>query len=152
MLQASCFQLQGGEMITKNEGYNKLIVYQKADELAYKIYQATKYFPGDELYGITSQMRRASTSVAANIVEGYMRETNKERLRFYNISQASLIELEYFIEFSHKLGYLKHLQYTEISNIKSEVGRLLYGFIKSVKNYGNTKLEARSLKQEAINA
>lgn len=128
--------------MTKTEGYNKLIVYQKADELAYEIYQATKYFPGDELYGITSQMRRASTSVAANIVEGYMRETNKERLRFYNIAQASLFKLEYFIEFSHKLSYLKRQQYDIIINKKSEVGRLLHGFIKSVKSYGNSKLEA----------
>jgi four helix bundle protein len=133
--------------MNKEKSYNKLIVYQKADFLAYEIYQATKYFPGDELYGITSQMRRAATSVAANIVEGYVRETSKERLRFYNIAQGSLIELEYFIEFSYKLGYLKRPQYDNISIIKDEVGRLLFGFIKSVKQFntsaaGGPRLEA----------
>lgn len=143
--------------MNEEKSYKKLIVYQKSNDLAFDIYRATNYFPGNELYGITSQMRRASTSVAANIVEGYMRDSGKERLRFYNVAKDSLIELEYFIDFSYKLGYLKRTQYEQICKQKDEVGRLLYGFIKSVKKYQSlntrgTKLEARGLLQEAIHA
>ncbi len=134
---------------------NKLIVFQKANSLALMVYKITKYFPGDELHGITSQMRRSSTSIAANIVEGYSRNSIKERLRFYGMAKGSLIELEFFIDFSHSLGYLRRTQYEEISILKDDVGKLLHGFIKSVrliqaKESRGVDLEARGLLQEAI--
>ena len=137
------------------KSYNKLVVFQKANSLALEVYRVTKYFPGDELHGITSQMRRAATSIAANIVEGYSRDTLSERLRFYNMAKESLVELEFFIDFAYKLDYLKRTQHDEVSDLKDEVGRLLYGFIKSVRKIKTTEargltFETQSLSLEAV--
>ncbi len=121
-------------MIQENKiSYRNLIVWQKSDELAFRIYLATKIFPKEELFGLISQMRRAAVSVLANIVEGYVRFSKKEKLQFYNISRASLTELEYYIDFSMRLGYLNKNQYNDLKNLRDEVGRLLSGFIKSIK-------------------
>ena len=115
------------------KGYRKLIVWQKADELAFQIYVVTKKFTKDELYGLTSQMRRCAVSVPANIVEGYARSTNKEKLRFYNIAYGSLAELEYSIDFSLRLKYLPNKQFQDLDLLRNEVGKLLNGFINSTK-------------------
>ncbi len=115
-------------------GYKKLIVWEKADDLAFKIYQITKHFPSDEKFGLVSQMRRAALSVAANIVEGYTRHSKKDKLHFYNIAFGSLTEIEYFIDFSLRFKYLGNDQYKELVILREEVGRLLNGFIKSTEN------------------
>lgn len=114
-------------------GYRKLMVWQKADELAFKIYLNTKNFPKDEIFGLTSQMRRASLSVPANIVEGYARFSKKEKRQFYNIAHGSLSELEYYIDFTLRLGYLSKENHSTLTYLREEVGRLLNGFIKSTK-------------------
>lgn len=121
-------------MTEKNEkSYRKLIVHQKADELALEVYQVTLKFPKDELFGLTSQMRRAAVSVPANIAEGYMRQGVKEKLRFYNISQGSLVELEYYIDFSYKLGYADEKMHNKLADKKNETGRLLNGYIGAIR-------------------
>ncbi len=114
-------------------GYKKLIVWQKAHQLAIKIYKVTKIFPRDELFGLISQMRRCAVSVAANIVEGYSRRSNKEKLNFYNIARASLSETEYYIDLSFELSYIDKEIYDDLLNSRAEVGRLLNGFINSIK-------------------
>jgi four helix bundle protein len=114
--------------------YKKLIVFQKADELAYDIYQATNFFPKDELYGVTSQMRRAATSVAANIAEGYVRSTIKDKLRYLVMARGSLVELEYFLDFTRRLGYIKKPKYDQVIELKNQVGKLLNGYIKAINN------------------
>jgi four helix bundle protein len=90
--------------------YRKLRVFQYADELALDIYQATKAFPRDELFGITSQMRRAALSIPANIVEGSFRSTEAEYVHFLNIALGSAAEVGYYLTFSEKLGYLSSPQ------------------------------------------
>jgi four helix bundle protein len=77
-----------------------------ADELAISVYQATKSFPVTEQYGLTSQMRRCAVSVAANIVEGSARETEKDYLRFLGIAFGSVRELGYLLLLGRRLGYL----------------------------------------------
>ena len=114
-------------------GYRKLIVWQKADELAYQIYLVTKKFPKEEMFGLTSQMRRAALSVPANIVEGYARSFQKEKVRFYNIAEGSLSEIEYFIYFSLRLKYVSQFEHSKLSSLREDVGRLLNGFIQSTK-------------------
>ena len=79
-------------------GYKKLIVWQKADELAYQVYIETRNFPKEEIYGITSQLRRAALSVPTNIVEGYGRQSKNELRRFTNIALGSLAEVKYLID------------------------------------------------------
>lgn len=117
---------------TSNQvGYKKLIVWNKAHELAVKTYKVTDNFPRNEIFGLVSQMRRSAVSVPANIVEGYSRKSVKEKLNFYNIARASLSELEYYIDLSFELNYFDKKNYDQLLNARAEVGRLLNGFINS---------------------
>jgi four helix bundle protein len=113
--------------------YKNLIIWQKSDELALEVYRLSDRFPKHELFGITSQLRRAVLSIPTNIVEGYNRKSKKELHRFIDIALGSLAETEYLIEFSKKFGYIK----TDISHIETlmtEVGKLLWSFQAALKN------------------
>lgn len=112
--------------------YKELIVWQKADELAIQIYKMSKHFPKDELYGLTSQIRRAALSIPTNIVEGYARKGDKELARFVNIAIGSLAETEYLLDFCNRLGYLDEKEYARIEYLRSEVGKLLWNFYKKL--------------------
>ena len=116
-----------------NDWYRSLLVYQKAEKLAESVYLFTKNFPKDEQFGLTSQARRAAISVAANIVEGWSRNSKKEKIQFYYISRGSLTEVEFYIDFSNKLKYISEEQFMELTNIRHETARLLNGLIKSLK-------------------
>ena len=116
------------------KAYKKLIVWEKADELAYQIYLATKDFPADEVYAITSQLRRAAISVPTNIVEGSGRQNRKEMRHFANIALGSLAETEYLLEFSYRLKYLSKEKYDQLEDIRKNVGNLLWRFYQSFKN------------------
>lgn len=111
--------------------YRNLVVWQKADELAFQIYKLTEGFPASEKYGLTSQIRRAALSIPTNIVEGYGRKSQKELSRFLDISLGSLAELEYLLDFSKRLNYIRQ-DSMEIAGLLEEVGRLLWAFQKSV--------------------
>lgn len=111
-------------------GYKKLNVYKKANELTMEIYKTTRKFLKDELFGLVSQMRRSAVSATANIVEGYGRRTNKDKVHFYYISRGSLNELEYYIDLSLSLGYLDSKTFELLDNLRLVVGRLLSGFLK----------------------
>jgi len=113
-------------------GYKKLIVWQKADELAYQVYLATKNFPKEEIYGITSQLRRAVLSIPVNIVEGYGRQGKKELKQFLNIALGSLAETEYLLDFSLRLNYLTIEKHKELQGLRIEVSKLLWKFYKSI--------------------
>ena len=114
-------------------GYRKLNVYLKSHALVLLVYKVTKTFPKNELFCLTSQMRRCSISVPANIVEGYGRRTANDKLQFYYIARGSLNELEYYIDLALDLGYITEKDYEELQNLRNDVGRLLNGFIKSIK-------------------
>ena len=116
----------------EEKGYKKLIVWKKADELSYQVYIETKYFPKEEIYGITSQLRRAALSVPTNIVEGYGRQGKKELKQFINIALGSLAETEYLLDFSLKLNLLNKENHKELQDLRQEVGRLLWKFYKSI--------------------
>jgi four helix bundle protein len=111
--------------------YNDLIVFRKADELAFQIYKATEAFPKAEMFGLTSQIRRAALSVPTNIVEGYARKSKKELAQFVNIALGSHAETEYLFSFSRKLGYYKS-DMSQIEDLLAEVGRLLWSFSRSL--------------------
>ena len=113
--------------------YKKLKVWQKADDLAYKIYKITKESPRDEIYGLTSQLRRASLSVPTNIVEGFAKKGDKELARFINFSLGSLAEVEYLLDFSRRLGYLHEEDYYRIDTLRDHVGKLLWNFYKKLE-------------------
>ena len=113
-------------------GYKKLTVWKKADELVYQIYLITKNFPKEEMYGLTSQLRRAALSVPTNIVEGYGRQSKKELKHFVNIALGSLAETKYLLYFSKRLDYAQKVQYNKLNNLADEVGRLLWKFYESL--------------------
>jgi four helix bundle protein len=113
------------------KGYKKLIVWQKADELAYQVYLETKKFPRDELYGITSQLRRAAFSIPTNIVEGSGRQNRNEIRQFINIALGSLSEVEYLLEFCLRLNYFPEDAYYRLESIRKEIGGLLWNFYRS---------------------
>jgi four helix bundle protein len=111
--------------------YKNLIVFQKADELAYRIYRTTDSFPKREMFGITSQIRRASLSIPTNIVEGYSRKGKKELKYFINIALGSLAETEYLFNFSKKPGYHKS-DSDATEKLMDEVGKTLWGFYRTL--------------------
>ena len=112
--------------------YKELKVWQKADVFAIEIYRVTKSFPKDELYGLTSQLRRAALSIPTNVVEGYARKGDKELSRFVTIALGSLAETEYLLDFSQRLGYMSEKEFEHLESLRSEVGRLLWNFYKKV--------------------
>jgi len=114
-------------------GYKKLTVWHKADELAYQVYMATGDFPKKEVYGITSQLRRAALSVPTNIVEGYGRHGKKELRQFVNIALGSLAETKYLLDFCFRLKYLPAQKHKRLRESAEEVGRLLWKFFDSLK-------------------
>jgi four helix bundle protein len=85
--------------------YTKIKAWQLTDELALMVYKATKDFPKSEIWGLTSQMRRAAVSASANIVEGAARRNRNEYLQFLYIAKSSLSELNYYIRFTKEIGY-----------------------------------------------
>ena len=96
--------------------WKNLDVWKLSDELAYNVYLSSRDFPKEEIYGITSQLRRAALSVPTNIVEGYSRKGNKELSHFLNISIGSMAEAKYLLDFSRRLGYINNNKYDEIKN------------------------------------
>ena len=114
-----------------NKGYQKLFVWQKADDLAFQVYLATKRFPRIETFGNTSQLRRSALSVPTNIVEGMGRQNRNESKQFVNIALGSLAETEYLLQFCVKLGYLSNDEYIKLEELRHEVGAILWKFYKS---------------------
>ena len=98
--------------------YHNLLVWKKAVELVKVVYKITKQFPSDELYGMTSQLRRAVVSVAANIVEGRGKESDKDFVRFLYISKGC----QCYFELSHELGFLSRDDFMTAEPIRKEVG------------------------------
>ena len=114
------------------KGFNKLTAWQKAYELALMVYKYSKEFPSSELYGLTSQLRRASVSISANIAEGSERQHKKEFLQFLSIARGSLGEVETYLMLVKDLGYLSEDSFDELDAKRKTVGRLLRGLYKSL--------------------
>ena len=94
--------------------YTELDTWQKAMELVEDIYHATRKFPREEIYGLTSQLRRAAYSVPANIAEGASRESKRDYLHFLHIARGSLSEAQYFIHLARRLGYASEAQTEQV--------------------------------------
>lgn len=111
--------------------YKKLNVWQNSHALTLKIYEATKAFPKEELFGLTSQMRRSAVSIPSNLAEGTSRRSQKEFSRFIEIAQGSAFELEYQLFLSSELGYLKSNDFTSINAHLTHVLKELHNLQKS---------------------
>jgi four helix bundle protein len=103
------------------------------DEYVNKIYDITKSFPKDELFGITSQLKRASLSVVLNYIEGYARKRKAVLKNFLEISYGSLKESKYLIYFSYKRGFIEKVAYSKLSNLSDRIGGMLWGTLSRLE-------------------
>jgi four helix bundle protein len=125
--------------------HRDLIVWQKAMDLVVTVYRATETFPKAETYGLTSQIRRAVTSIPANISEGQGRRLPKEFIYFLANARGSLWELDTHLESATRVGFLKPATHQELQNQLDEVGRMLNGLIRSVNNSSKPQHPASSI-------
>ncbi len=110
-----------------------LKVWEKAHNLVLSIYHATSKFPKDELYGLTSQIRRAGISIPANIAEGCCRSGDVEFARFLQIAAGSASELEYHLLLAHDLRFLNSADFEQLRKELVDVKRMLSSFIKKLR-------------------
>jgi four helix bundle protein len=113
--------------------YTKIKAWQLADDLTVAVYEQTRSFPREEIYGLTSQLRRASYSVPANIVEGSSRESKKDYLHFLYISRGSLSETQYFIHLARRLGYFRNENADALHEQTKLAFACLHGLIQAVE-------------------
>lgn len=116
----------------KVKNYQELIVWQKAMDMVEAVYNASRSFPREEIYGLTSQIRRAAVSIPSNIAEGQGRRTTSDFLRHLSIAHGSLREVETQIMIAERLGYIAKAELVELMNRAGEVGRLLNGLMSSL--------------------
>ena len=114
--------------------FRELKVWEKAHQLTLAIYQATTKFPQEELYGLTSQMRRSAASIPTNIAEGCGRGSDEDFRRFLQIAMGSASELEYHVLLARDLGYLAAADYDRLSAAIIEIKRMLASLITKIKN------------------
>lgn len=114
------------------KSYKDLLVWQKSLELSVKIYNITRKFPKEEIYGLTSQMRRCSVSIPSNIAEGKNRATRKDFSQFLRIAYGSGAELETQIEISKKLNFIDSESFSEAEILLDEIMRMLNVMIKKL--------------------
>jgi len=115
------------------QNFRKLKVWEKGHALTLAVYRATVKFPREELYGLTSQIRRASASIPANIAEGCGRGGKAELARYLQVAMGSASEVEYHLLLARDLGLLGVPQHNELESIVTEVKRMLTSFIAKVR-------------------
>ncbi len=115
-----------------SRSFKDLFVWQKAHEFVLDVYKTTLVFPKEELYGLTSQFRRAAVSCPANISEGYTKKGKADKLRFLNISQASLEECRYYLILSKDLNYISVENFNFMEGKAEEVSKLLNSYMKKI--------------------
>lgn len=118
-------------------GYRALKVWQLGMSLTTRVYRLTGNFPQHELYGLTSQLRRAAVSIPSNIAEGHARSTAKEMIRFCSIAKGSLAELETQLLVAAELGYASQDSVAGLLESTTELGRMLSGLIRSNREPNN---------------
>ena len=115
------------------QNYRELIVWQKAMDLVELVYQATKAFPKEELYGLTNQVRRAAVSIPSNIAEGQARQSTAEFKNFLSIAQGSRAEVETQIMIAQRLHYISQQQTDQILALSEEIKRMMYSLSAKLK-------------------
>ena len=113
------------------KSFQELVIWQKAHQLVLSIYSFSSKFPKTEIYGLTSQFRRAVISVPANIAEGFKKKGKRDKVRFFNISQGSLEECRYYLILAKDLGYGEN---KKVMYQLEEVSKMLTSYIKSILN------------------
>ena len=118
-------------MRTSAKRFEDLVVWQKAHQFVLVAYRLSRTFPRSEIYGLSSQFRRAAVSIAANIAEGFKKRSKADKLRFYNIAQGSIEESRYYLILTKDLEYG---DVSELSQLLEEVSKLLEAYSQVVLN------------------
>ena len=116
------------------KSYKELIVWQKSYQLTIDLYQITKKFPREELYSLTSQIRRAVIAIPSNIAEGYTRQYSREYIQFLSIAFSSGAELETQIMLARDLKYISNEEYRKSSELLDEIMRMLNSLINKIRS------------------
>ena len=119
--------------------FENVIAWQKAHAFVLLVYRITKSFPADELYGLTSQFRRAAVSIEANIAEGYKKISKADKLRFMNISQGSIEECRDYILLSRDLQYFTDTDFSNLHDALEETSRMLHLYCNGIINNNGIK-------------
>jgi len=114
--------------------YKKIVAWERAHALVVAGYRFSSSFPREELYGLTSQLRRSLVSVPSNIAEGSGRDSKREYLQFLFVAQGSLKEAEYQLLLAHELGYLAGPAYEEVGRLVEQTFAPLHGLIRAVRS------------------
>lgn len=122
-------------MNNKVDSFENLTVWQESQSLAVMVYRATKLFPREETYAITDQLRRAVSSISANIAEGFGRKTIKDKIHFYVMAYGSLLEVKNFLYLSNKLEYLSNENLDIILGQCESCQKLINASKKSLSKY-----------------
>ena len=107
--------------------------FELADQLALRVYQQTASFPRDEVFGLTSQLRRASVSIASNIVEGCARSSKADYIRFLDMAYGSARELEYQLSLARRLGFLASSDDDNLNRLALETCKVLNGLLRALR-------------------
>lgn len=118
----------------KIRAFTDLIVWQESHKLVLMIYAATRKFPKEEIFGLTSQMRRSAVSITSNIAEGFARRSNKEKLQFYAVARGSLVELESQLLVVRDISYLNNKDFESIYGQLERSHQLLNAFINKTND------------------
>ncbi len=119
--------------MTQIKSFRDLLVWQKSMNLVTDIYQLTRNFPQAEMFGLTSQVRRASISIPSNIAEGYGRNTSKDYLRYLQIALGSLYEIQTQLEIASNLHFLEIFDFNKMISLCLEIERMLTSLIAKIK-------------------
>ena len=119
--------------------FEKVVAWQKAHVFVLLVYRITKSFPSEELYGLTSQFRRAAVSIEANIAEGYKKISKADKLRFMNISQGSMEECRDYILLARDLYYISDTDFSDLRDALEDASKMLYLYCNGIINNNGVK-------------
>jgi len=122
--------------------YRELQVWTKAHSLTLELYRLSRLFPKEELYGIVAQLRRAASSIGANLAEGCGRQTQPEFARFVRVAMGSASELDYHSVLARDLGLLNDDAYKQVSRQLTDVRKMLASLLKTIELEINTKAKS----------
>lgn len=123
------------ELSSKLTRFSDLNAWKEGHELVLMIYKITKCFPREEMFGLVSQMRRAAVSITSNIAEGFSRQSYKDKINFYTISQGSVTELQNQLRIAKDVGYIKETEFKETAHQSIKVHKITNGLIKGARQY-----------------
>jgi len=117
----------------KIKSFTDLIAWQKAHTFVLSIYKITVNFPKEEIYGLTSQIKRSALSISANIAEGFSRRTNKDKIQFYHVALGSLTEVQNYLVVAKDIKVINNESFQDLAQYTIEISKLVNGLIRSIK-------------------